>query len=194
MTITLALLGDSIAYGVGAAHPDDALAALLGRGLTALGHRVESRVFAVPGARSADLAPQVRRAVAWGPSVAVVVIGANDLTRLVPAEQAAAALGSAVRSLRGAGAEVVVAPAPDLSVLPHVPPALRELVRLGSRRLRQAQAAAVLAEGGRVADGDVSAAFAADPALFSRDRFHPSSAGYALIAELLTPAVQAAAG
>jgi lysophospholipase L1-like esterase len=38
-----------------------------------------------------------------------------------------------------------------------------------------------------------SAAFAADRSLFSRDRFHPSSAGYAMIANMLAPAVRAAA-
>jgi hypothetical protein len=51
------------------------------------------------------------------------------------------------------------------------------------------------AAGGRVADPDAStaAAFATDPALFSRDRFHPSSAGYAMIAMALAPTVRAAA-
>ena len=39
----------------------------------------------------------------------------------------------------------------------------------------------------------MGAAFAADPALFSADRFHPSPAGYALIAEALAPHVVAAA-
>jgi lysophospholipase L1-like esterase len=39
----------------------------------------------------------------------------------------------------------------------------------------------------------VSAAFGTDPALFSADRFHPSSAGYAHIAQALVPHVVAAA-
>ena len=34
---------------------------------------------------------------------------------------------------------------------------------------------------------ELSARFAADPALFSADRFHPSSAGYALVADALAP-------
>jgi hypothetical protein len=89
---------------------------------------------------------------------------------------------------------VVVAPAPDLSVIPHVPPAMRALVQAGSALLRSAQARETIAAGGRIADpeGSTSAAFAADPALFSRDRFHPSSAGYAMIAKALAPAVRAA--
>jgi lysophospholipase L1-like esterase len=40
---------------------------------------------------------------------------------------------------------------------------------------------------------DLDAAFAADPALFAGDRFHPSSAGYARIAAAHAPTVLAAA-
>ena len=134
MTTRLAVLGDSIAYGIGADRPTDTLAE---RFRTALGSRgvvVETRVFAVPGARSAGLAGQVRRAVSWRLDLAVVVIGANDLTHFVPHEQASAHLGQAVRGLVANGAEVVVAPAPDLSTVPHVPVAVRALVQAGSLR------------------------------------------------------------
>jgi lysophospholipase L1-like esterase len=49
----------------------------------------------------------------------------------------------------------------------------------------------VLAAGGRVADSDqrASRAFAVDTSLFSADRFHLSSAGYAVIADSLLPTV-----
>jgi lysophospholipase L1-like esterase len=195
MTLRLAILGDSIGYGVGAARPADALGPRLASDLATAGLHAQTRTFAVPGARSADLARQARAATRWQPDVAVIVIGANDLTHLVPPDRAAAHLGQVVRRLRAADVEVVVAPAPDLSVIPHVPPAMRALVQGGSALLRRAQARETLAAGGRIADpdGSTSAAFAADPALFSWDRFHPSSAGYAMIAKALAPAVRAAA-
>ena len=194
-TLRLAVIGDSIAYGTGAARAADTLGPRLVAALEVAGVRSEHRVFAVPGAVSADLAAQVERARTWRPQLVVVVIGANDLTHLVPAERAAAALGAAVRALRGAGAQVVLAPAPDLSIVPHVPPFLREIVRAGSAVLRTAQVRVVRAEGGLVADADgaTSAAFATDPRLFSADRFHPSSAGYAVIARALAPVVEDAA-
>ena len=131
----------------------------------------------------------------WNPALAVVVIGANDLTHLTPVDQAAQDLAQTVRRLRAVGAEVVVAPAPDLSAVPHVPVALRTAVRAAGEFLRQRQETAVLAEGGRIADPDqrASRAFAADPSLFSADRFHPSSAGYAVIADSLLPVVAEAA-
>jgi lysophospholipase L1-like esterase len=195
VTLSFAVLGDSIAYGQGASRPADTVGARLAAGLTASGTPTEARVFAVPGAISEALAGQVQHAIAWKPDLALIIVGANDLTRLVPPQRAAALLGEAVRKLRAAGAEVVVAPAPDLSVVPWVPPQMRTLVRAGSQVLQQAQTEAALAAGARVADigAGSSVAFAADPALFSGDRFHPSSAGYEVIARALAPAVQAAA-
>ena len=191
MTIRLAVLGDSIAWGQGASRERERLAPRLVDGLEQRGYAVQVRVFAVPGARSASLAGQVRSAVAWGPTLVVVVIGANDLTHMEPPAAAARALGEAVRDLRTGGAEVVVAPAPDLSAVPHVPAFLHEAVRAAGDVLREKQASAVLAAGGHVADPDqrASRAFATDRSLFSPDRFHPSSAGYAVIADSLLPTV-----
>ena len=124
-----------------------------------------------------------------------VVIGANDLTHLEPVGPAVDALADAVRRLRAASAEVVVAPAPDLSAVPHVPAYLREAVRAAGAVFREQQVQAVLHQGGRVADPDqrASRAFAADASLFSADRFHPSSAGDAVIADSLLPVVLEAA-
>lgn len=195
MTLAFAVLGDSIAYGQGAARPDDTIGARLGADLRGAGIATEVRVFAVPGARSHDLAAQVRRAVAWPPGLALIVIGANDLTHFVPPLTAAAQLTDAVRTLQAAGAEVVVAPAPDLSVVPWVPVQMRTAVRAASLTLREAQSRAARAAGAHVADIAVGSAagFATDPSLFSADRFHPSSAGYAVISAALAPAVRTAA-
>jgi lysophospholipase L1-like esterase len=186
-----ALLGDSIAWGQGASHPDDRLGPRLQAALRQRGVDVEHRVFAVPGARSRDLDPQVEDALVWQPELALIVIGANDLTHREPVEAAAEALAVAVRRLRRTGAEVVVAPAPDLGAVPHVPSSMRASVRRASNELRRRQAEAVHAEGGQVADraGRTSEAFAADRTMFSADRFHPSSAGYAVIADAVLPAL-----
>jgi lysophospholipase L1-like esterase len=189
----LRLLGDSIAAGVGSTRREDTLGPLLAARLRAAGHHVDLKVHAVPGARSADLKAQVRTAIAGGVDLAVIVIGANDLTRFVPAHVGAQQLHDAVADLRGAGAQVVVSTAPDLSVVAHVPPALRAVVSTVSRDYAQAQLQAVIRAGGVVAHVEraVSARFAADPALFAADRFHPSAAGYRVIAEALAPAVEA---
>jgi lysophospholipase L1-like esterase len=189
----LCLLGDSIAAGVGSTRREDTLGPLLAERLRAAGHQVDLSVHAVPGARSADLRAQVR--AAGKADVAVVVIGANDLTRFVPAHVGAQQLHDAVADLRRAGAAVVVSTAPDLSVVAHVPPALRDVVSAVSRDYAQVQQQAVIRAGGVVAHVEraVTSQFAADPSLFAADRFHPSAAGYRAIAAALAPAVEAVA-
>ena len=193
--LRLAVLGDSIGYGQGAARPEDRLGPRLAAALTDDGFDVDLHVLAVPRAISADLAAQVQRAAPLDLDLAVVVIGANDLTRFVPPAEAARALGTAVSELRAAGTDVVVVPAPDMSVVPFVPAAFRSLVRAACGQLQRRQEAVAEAAGASFADVGpaVGAAFAADPELFSADRFHPSSAGYARIAEVLAPVVLRAA-
>jgi lysophospholipase L1-like esterase len=195
MTVKFAVLGDSIAYGQGASSLSDTPGSRLAAELTESGTPTTLHVFAVPGSRSDALAAQVIRARAWGAQLALIIIGANDLTHFVPPHVAATQLGDAVRALRRADAQVVVAPAPDLSVLPWIPAQVRVFVQAGSAALRQAQARAALSEGARVAtiEGSLATGFAADPTLFSADRFHPSSDGYAVIAAALSPAIRAAA-
>jgi lysophospholipase L1-like esterase len=193
--LRLVVLGDSIAYGTGARHPDDSLGPRLIAVLADDGFDVELYVLAVPGAESAHLADQVRRAAPLRADLALVVIGANDLARFVPPAKAAADLAAAVTELRAAGGDVVVIPAPDMSSVPFVPPAFRPAVRAASARLRNRQTLVAEAAGATVSEisAEVSRAFSADAALFSADRFHPSSAGYAYIAAAVAPTVLAAA-
>jgi lysophospholipase L1-like esterase len=191
----MVVLGDSIAFGTGAGRSEDTLGSQLAAALTADGFDVDLHVLAVPGAASAQLAAQVRRAGPLAADLAVVVIGANDLARFVPAERAAADLAVAVADLRAGGTDVVVVPAPDMSSVPFVPPAFRPAVQAACALLQQRQAAVAEAAGASVAyiAADVGRAFTGDPALFSADRFHPSSAGYARIGAALLPYVRTAA-
>ena len=82
-----------------------------------------------------------------------------------------------------------------MSVLLWVPSRLRGLVKFVSDNFRTQQVRAASAAGARIAsiDAAVAGRFAADSSLFSADRFHPSSAGYAVIAAALEAPVTAAA-
>ena len=193
--LRLAIFGDSIAYGQGAADPSDTVGPRLVGALMRAGKPAVVRVFAVARARSSDLAAQLRVASDWQPQLAVIIVGANDLTHFVPPDRAAATLAESVRRLRARGCAVVVMPAPDMSVLSWVPSNLRGLVKSVSQDLRTQQVRAASAAGARIADIDQAAAarFSADSSLFSADRYHPSSAGYAVIAASLEPPVTAAA-
>jgi lysophospholipase L1-like esterase len=194
-TLRFHVLGDSIAAGVGCPRADQSLGFLLADELGAAGHQVDLRVHAVPRARSADLTPQVRVATAAGVDLALIVIGANDLTTFTPPEVGARLLGEAVAELRVAGARVVVVTAPDLGIVSHVPEVYRAFVSQVSGLYARAQADAVAAAGGTVATvgAELHSRFAADAGLFSADRFHPSPAGYAVIAAALTSWILAAA-
>ena len=74
----------------------------------------------------------------------------------MPAAEAARDLARAVRTLRAAGAEVVVGTCPDLGTVKPLLQPLRTYARCASRRLAAAQTVAVVEEGGQaVSLGDL---------------------------------------
>ena len=196
--IRFVMLGDSTARGMGAEHPHQTIGAIIAGGVAAFsGRTVELTNVAVIGAESPDLDHQVDQALGLipAPDVAVISIGANDVTHRIDKSIAVRHLEMAVRSLRDAGAEVVVGTCPDLGAIEPVPQPLRFLARRWSRDLAAAQTVAVVEAGGRaVSVGDLlSEAFSANPTvMFSEDRFHPSPAGYARVAAAMLPSVSAA--
>lgn len=196
--IRLAVLGDSSAAGLGVHDAVETPAVLLAAGLSEVAERpVALTNVAVSGARSADLAGQTDRVLPGRPQVAVIMIGANDVTGRVPPAQSVRALAEAVSRLRAVGAEVVVGTCPDLGTIEPIAQPLRLLARRWSRQMAAAQTVAVVEAGGRtVSLGDIlGPEFAARPAeMFSPDRFHPSAAGYAAAAAVMLPSVSAALG
>ena len=196
--VRLVMLGDSSAVGYGVDMPRDTPGALLAAGLAERLHRpVELRCVAVIGATSDGLVAQREEALAWQPDIAVILIGANDVTHRIRPSTAVAYLGTTVRLLRAAGVQVVVGTCPDLGTIRPIQPPLRWLARQWSREMAAAQTVAVVEAGGSsVSLGDLlGPEFAAFPErMFSADRFHPSAAGYLTACAALLPTVIAAAG
>lgn len=194
--LTLAMLGDSSAAGLGADAPGETPGGVLALGLAeAAGRPVRLVCVAEVGAESSALAGQVRAALAAGPDVAVIMIGANDVTHRIKPPVAVRSLGEAVTALRAAGCEVVVGTCPDLGTIEPLWQPLRWVARRSSRALAAAQTIATVEAGGRtVSLADLlGPEFAARPGeLFGPDRFHPSAAGYAAAARALLPSVLAA--
>jgi lysophospholipase L1-like esterase len=190
--IHLAVLGDSAAAGLGCERADETPGALIAGGTARdLRRRVDLDVVAVSGARSADLEVQVARALRRPVDIAVIVIGANDVTHRVPVASAARDLSRAVARLRRAGAEVVVGTCPDLGTVKPVMQPLRTVAAHWSRRLAAAQAVATVDAGGiAVSLGDLLARdFREQPHLWSADRFHPSADGYRRLVDAMLPSV-----
>lgn len=196
--ITLALLGDSSASGLGVEHPHQTPGAMLAAGLAECADRpVRLVCSAAVGAQSSDLQRQVDAVEDDHPDVAVIMIGANDVTHRVKPATAVRHLDHVVRRLRDLGAEVVVGTCPDLGTVEPVAQPLRWIARRASRELAAAQTIVVVEAGGRtVSLGDIlGPEFAASPReMFGPDRFHPSVAGYASAAAALLPSVCAAMG
>lgn len=196
--IRMALLGDSSAAGYGVDTVEETTGARLASGLVeAADSMVYLQSTCAVGAQTCDLAGQIDEVLASPPAVAVIMIGANDVTHRVRPAESVRLLEEGVRRLRDADVEVVVGTCPDLGTVEPIPPPLRQIARSWSRRLAAAQTIAVVEGGGRsVSLGSiVGPEFEASPAvLFGPDRFHPSAAGYASLASVLLPSVLAAVG
>ena len=198
--IELLMIGDSSAAGLGVTDPTETPGALIASGLANISSRpVRVTSVAFSGARSLDLNDQIDRALAVvpAPAVAVLLIGANDVTHRVRQSTSVRLLVEAVARLRALRCEVVVATCPDLGTVEPIAQPLRYLARRSSRRLAAAQTIGVVEAGGRtVSFGDIlGPEFSARPReMFGPDRFHPSATGYASAAMVLLPSVCAALG
>lgn len=201
--IRIAMLGDSSAAGYGVTESARTPGALLAAGLAeAAGSPVRLQNVAKVGGQSSDLGWQLERVLTAGPDgkaphVAVIMIGANDVTHRVKVTESIRFLGDAVRRLRAAGVEVVVGTCPDLGTIRPVAQPLRRLARRWSRQLAAAQTIEVVSAGGRtVSLGSLlGPEFDARPEdMFGPDRFHPSAEGYATAAMALLPSLAAAIG
>lgn len=186
------MLGDSLAAGLGAAQPYYTPGAMLAQGISnVLDRPVRFVNVATVGARSADLPAQVERALQVRPQVAVIIIGGNDVTHFGRPQTAVGHLEDAVRRLRAAGCQVVVATCPDVGTVRPIPQPSRWVARRLSRQLAAAQAIASVRAGAQVVSlaDELSSEFASDPDLFDEDRFHPGPEGYERVTQVLFPAV-----
>jgi lysophospholipase L1-like esterase len=196
--LRIALIGDSSAGGYGVKTVEETPGAILASGVAeAADRRVFLSSVAKVGAQSKDLQGQIDRVLPTRPQVAVIFIGANDVTHGVTVRASVRLLGQAVRRLREAGVEVVIATCPDLGSIEPLAPPLKQVARVWSRRLAAAQAATTLEHGGRsvaLASILTSEFVRLAELLMGPDRFHPSAAGYARMTAVVLPTVLAALG
>lgn len=197
--ISVTVLGDSSAVGVGVDSTNETPGVLIASALSELaGRPVSFTRLAWIGAQSRDLGVQVRMALDESPDLdlAIIMIGANDVTTRTRPSVSVRFLSEAVTRLRKTGCQVVVATCPDLGTIRPIHQPLRFIARRWSRQLAARQTVAVVEAGGRsVSLGAIlGPAFARDPRMFSADEFHPSAEGYAAAAAVLVPTAAAALG
>ncbi|MEV6594267.1 SGNH/GDSL hydrolase family protein [Streptomyces acidicola] len=191
--LRLAVIGDSVAAGVGAADHQEAMAGQLAAAVSAMtGRAVSWRVAAKAGASLSTvrqgLLPGLTDPTArWRPDVVLVVAGTNDAMRLRRPRAFRREAERLVRDVRlrlGEDVPVVFAGLPSLARLEALPSRVRVplglYVGLLDRQLRTAAARGVavfhLPSGG---PPDLPGEWLA------RDRFHPSAEGYRAWARVL---------
>jgi lysophospholipase L1-like esterase len=196
----LMIFGDSTATGYGCMSAEEVPGVLIARGLAErAGKAVRLSTKAIVGATSKGVCGQVDAMFVAGPppDVAVMMLGANDVTALNGISQSAQRLAVTVRKLRARGAVVVVGTCPDLGMITAIPQPLRSLAHARTSQLARAQAAAVKSAGGvpvPLAQLLAPKFRATRELMFSADGYHPSATAYALAADALLIALCDALG
>jgi lysophospholipase L1-like esterase len=195
---SFAMLGDSLAAGLGAESHDHLPGVRLARGLAEEADRpVRLTTRAVSGSRTSDLDAQVDVALIDPPDLAMVIIGGNDVTTGMRVGTSAALLARQVARLTRAGTTVVVGTCPDLDTIQPIPQPLRTVASRWGLALARAQRRELDRIGVRSASlaALLTPEFRQRPEeLFSADRFHPNGAGYELAASVLLAPLCDAAG
>ncbi|MGW3492250.1 SGNH/GDSL hydrolase family protein [Streptomyces sp. NPDC001020] len=192
--LRLAVIGDSVAAGVGAADHREAMTGQLAQALSAMtGRAVSWRVAARAGATLATIRRGLLSGLTdpttrWRPDVVLVVAGTNDAMRLRRPRAFRRDVEGLVRDVRlrlGEDVPVIFAGLPSLDGFDTLPRPVRGplalYVRLLDRQVRTVAARGVtvfhLPSGGPPEfPGEWLAA----------DRFHPSPAGYRAWARILS--------
>lgn len=195
--IRFAMMGDSTAAGYGVFRDRDTPAAQLAIGISAVARRpAHVTNVAMVGAESPQLPAQLDELGDTRIDLAIIMIGANDVTELTKPSVAVPHLEDVVRKLRARGVEVIVGTCPDLGTIRPIAQPLRAYARRVSRRMAREQTVAVVRAGGRtVSLGDLlGPIFEKRIEMFSDDRFHPSAEGYEEAARAILPSALDALG
>lgn len=188
-----AVLGNSLALGMGAYDPRATLAARVVAALERLEPVVLTNL-AVAGATIGDVhSRQVPRLPA-DTDLVLILVGANDVFQGMSAARVTDAYGDLLRAVAAAAphAKIVACGIPDVAVAPAIPISYRASASALARDLNEAIRTAARRQGNAFVDLFASTApRAVDVSFFSDDGFHPSAEGYARLAELVIPVVLA---
>jgi lysophospholipase L1-like esterase len=190
------VLGDSTTIAQGADYADGYVRGTADY-LARLGYRVELTNVGISGATASDVAAtQATNAGALKPDVALVAVGANDVTHLTRISTVRRGIADTIDRLRAANPDVkiVITGSPQMGSVPRFPQPSKLLARLRTNQLNRM--AVVLATVKHVVFAPIAAKtgaiFDAHPEYYAADNFHPNAQGYALWTPVLNAALSQA--
>lgn len=195
--VHILVLGDSLALATGASRADGGFIFPAFRRLLAERPGSTLSSVAIGGSTAADvLRLQVPRVAGFTPDVIVICAGGNDVLHETPPDAFGRTYRAVLARLRTVAprAQLLCCGVPDVALSPIFADERAKVARL-SRRDDAAVRGAAHAVGAAFVDFfAVTAPHARnDGRFFSRDRFHPSDAGYRLLLGAFAPVLDAAA-
>jgi len=184
--LTLVVLGDSSVAGVGADAAEDTLTYGVAKALSDQ-YRVSLHALGVSGSRLADVVTkQLPEAAGLGADIVLVCVGTNDVTHGTTLREARRQLRTLVAGLAeiAPDAKVIVSGLPPAETATAFHRPLRDLLGLRALLFTRLYRTELVPHGISVFDIAklTKSAFHGKREMFSDDRFHPSSAGYAFLA------------
>ncbi|MHA6267424.1 SGNH/GDSL hydrolase family protein [Aliiroseovarius sp. CAU 1755] len=178
--LSLMIVGDSSASGVGAPHQTMALSGQMVNFLGA-SYRVKWRVMARSGATSCTVRPILRSQDPQRADVVLVVLGVNDVTSQMPLHRILACRAELYTLLFESwqAKRIIATGVPPIDRFPLLPNPLRWVLGLQARRFDKALAEQAKAMGVEYMPFDVPLT----PEMMAEDGFHPGPNAYYLIGQ-----------
>jgi lysophospholipase L1-like esterase len=194
--LTLVVLGDSSVAGVGADAAEDTLTYGVAKALSDQ-YRVSLHALGVSGSRLCDVVDrQLPQLEGLGADIVLVCVGTNDVTHGTTLREARRQLRLLVAGLAEVAPEarVIVSGLPPAETATAFHRPLRDLLGLRALLFTRLYRAELAPYGISVFDIAklTKSAFHGKREMFSADRFHPSSAGYAFLGTVYGRAVREA--
>lgn len=191
--VEMVALGDSGMAGVGVDRLVDTLPVLVASRVAArTGRPVHVVSYGRSGARTRDVLSEQMTLVRRRPDVVVLLVGTNDVTHLTSGRALAKDTASLLSALSDLGSPVVMSSLPEFRAMRAMPRVVRAVLEYKAASVRKIQRRSVR-DVANVRSVNVRRMvgheFVMDVSKMSADHFHPSAAGYARIADVLTPAV-----
>lgn len=186
-----AVLGDSTTISQGGDY-NEGYARETARFLAGNGFRVSLQNFGQSGATAADVASnQAPKASEFNPDIALIAVGANDVTHLTSLSSIRESLKETIGTLKRANPDVriILTGSPQMGAVPRFPQPSSYLAGVRTGQVNEV-VRDIVANEESVYFAPIAAEtgprFAATPdKLFARDLFHPNTQGYNLWTNVL---------